>query len=418
MTPLHAQSPHHRVLILTSKTGGGHWSAAQAMESSLLEVSNGQLTVSVTQFLEEASLFTRAFADLYNWLLRYKQPWMRHYFNWIEYARISECKPLFDTAFGYAKRLFERVGPDALVSVHPMMQHFFAYVCDKLKLDIPIVTIVTDPAPGFWSGWVCPQVTRYYVAGQAVSDALVDMGVPSERIYITGMPLRSQFIPCADKTSEREQLGLAPERFTLLMSAGFIGGGNVPQLFEHLIKAQSFNTPAGQGQLIYVTGKNQQLMAQAEQLLQQYPDCKPFTRILPYVPSMAPWLQASDAIVTKLGGLTTFEALACHVGVLADCLTPPMPQEAQTVSYLCKLGAAKRLSTATDLTNTLDHLMHNPHDLHHMQQAGSVLVKPDAAQTIARDILTLLPPLPQNTSLPNTVTTTVVDRLQTVLIPT
>ena len=32
----------------------------------------------------------------------------------------------------------------------------------------------------------------------------------------------------------------------------------------------------------------------------------------------------------KLGGLTTFEALACRVPIIADVITDPMPQEAGT----------------------------------------------------------------------------------------
>jgi UDP-N-acetylglucosamine:LPS N-acetylglucosamine transferase len=372
------------VLILSSNTGGGHRSAAQALEESFLRGFPGQVMVSIAQVLEEASVLTRMMADMYNWLLRHRQSWMHYYFDWVEQSRVNEWPLVFQSAFHYAKRLFERVCPDVLVSVHPMTQHFFAYVCRKLGMDIPLVTVVTDPAPGFWSAWACPQVARYYVASQPAKQQLTQFGIDPQRVYITGMPVRQGFEPVADKTLLREQLGLASDPFTLLMSAGYVGGGHVPQLFDGLMDAHIDNT-----QIIYLTGKNTHLYDHAMRLKQSRPN----SLITPvgYVPNMAPWLQASDAIVTKLGGLTTFEALACGVPVLADCVKPPMPQEAQTVDYLTGLGAAIPITGVESFVQLMHTLPKQPDVLARMRQQGSQLVLPGAADAIAQDVMTLAP---------------------------
>ena len=39
-------------------------------------------------------------------------------------------------------------------------------------------------------------------------------------------------------------------------------------------------------------------------------------------------MSAANVMISKLGGLTTFEALACRVPIIADVITEPMPQEA------------------------------------------------------------------------------------------
>ncbi|MBY0403868.1 MAG: hypothetical protein K2X66_08210, partial [Cyanobacteria bacterium] len=58
------------ILILTSNTGGGHRSAAKALEDSLYHLSPpGQVAVKITQVLEDASPVSKRMADLYNFLL-------------------------------------------------------------------------------------------------------------------------------------------------------------------------------------------------------------------------------------------------------------------------------------------------------------------------------------------------------------
>ena len=377
------------VLILSSNTGGGHRSAAQALEESLLRVSAGQVIVSIAQVLEEASVLTRMMADMYNWLLRHRQSWMHYYFDWIEQSRVNEWPLVFQSAFGYATRLFERVCPDVLVSVHPMTQHFFAYVCHKMGINIPLVTVVTDPAPGFWSAWACPQVSRYYVASQPAKQQLAQFGVDPARIFVMGMPVRPEFKPVADKSGLRQSLGLQPDLFTLMMSAGYIGGGHVPQLFDALIHSMQTSQMPSDRQVIYLTGKNAHLYEHAVQIKRSFPGLP--VHPVAYMPNTAPWLQASDAIVTKLGGLTTFEALACEVSVLADCLKSPMPQEAQTVDYLTQLGAALPIVGIEPFLDLMRVLPDQPDRLAEMRAKGRQLVLPGAADAIAHDVLSLAP---------------------------
>ena len=64
-------------------------------------------------------------------------------------------------------------------------------------------------------------------------------------------------------------------------------------------------------------------------------------------------MNAVDLMVTKAGGLTTFEAIARRLPMAIDIITEPMPQEAGTIKIL--LEASKKTHLA--------HVIRRPEDI-------------------------------------------------------
>ncbi len=374
------------VLILTSDTGGGHRSAAVALENSLHTISPGQILVKITQVLEESHYINRKAADLYNFILRDHQNLMKYYFWAINKIKPNESRLIFKSAMGYGLKMFEKVMPNVIVSVHPMTQHFFAYVLKRLNLQdkIPLLTVVTDPYKGFWKGWACHDVSQYYVASEQARDQLIDFGIGSHKIQVAGMPVHSKFQPSnlQIKQGLRRMLGLDPDKFTVFINAGWIGGGNIPNIYEALVRQDSIS-PLGI-QAIFLTGTNATLHQQATAMAQSasFP-----TRVIGHTDSMEQLMMASDVMVSKMGGLTTFEALSCNLPIIADGLTEPMPQEAQTASFLNATGASILLREPGQIIPVLGSLMHSPETLGALQQAARHHGRPGASDRIARDVL-------------------------------
>jgi len=377
------------ILILSSNTGGGHWSAAKALENSFISLSPGEMLVKITQVLEEGSLFSRKAADLYNFLLRDHQSLMRYYFWLINKLRPNESKLLFKSSMHYAVKLLDRVVPSAVVSVHPMAHHFFAYVLKKLNLAerVPLVTVVTDPYEGFWRGWACDDVARYYVASDHAKQQLIDYGVPDTRILVPGMPVHARFKPVQafEKESIRQELGLIPNRFTVFINAGWIGGGNIPMIYEALLRqAPAALSHPDQLQVVFLAGQNSLLRYQAERLGEQ--------RTLPvsvfgYTSEMERLMQASDVLVSKLGGLTTFEALSCGLPIIADTVTPPMPQEAQTAAFIERTGSGVLLKKPAQIVSVVESLMNSSQYYNRLKESAAFHGRPGASERIALDIL-------------------------------
>lgn len=375
----------NKFLIITSETGGGHTSAAAAIADGLKRFGATDCLVNIARAIEESHYLAQKGADFYNYLLRYHQPLMKYYYWAIERFRPNESNLLYRITSRYVKQLFEKYCPQIVVSVHPMVQHFFARALRELGLldRIPLVTVVTDPCYGFWRGWACEEVSLYLVATEEARQQLLDYDVPAEKIKICGIPIhpKFQFQSEDDKVAARTELGLDPERFTMFINAGWVGGGNIPRIFEQMVEQ---GEQLKDSQAIFLAGRNDKLREQVESLARRAPFP---TKVVGYTGAMEKLMGAADVMVSKLGGLTTFEALASRLPIIADTITPPMPQESQTAKLLSRYNAGVLLERAADVVPIMRRLIHEPDHLDSMRVATSRLAIPDATKRIVGELM-------------------------------
>ncbi|HMB26909.1 MAG TPA: glycosyltransferase, partial [Blastocatellia bacterium] len=320
--------PTKKFLIITSETGGGHASAASAIADGLRRFAAPECLVNIVRALEESHLLAEKLAEFYNYLLRNHQHLMKYYYWAIEHFRPNESNLFYRMTSRYVRQLFEKYCPQVVVSVHPMTQHFLGRMLRELGLldRIPLVTVVTDPCYGFWRGWACEEVSLYLVATEDARRQLLDYGVPDERIKICGIPIHPKFQSQteADKQATRAELGLDPEKFTVFINAGWVGGGNIPRIFEEMVER---GEQIENMQAIFLAGRNHELQERIASVARRAPFP---TKVIGYTNVMEKLMNAADVMVSKLGGLTTFEALASRLPIIADATTAPMPQESQT----------------------------------------------------------------------------------------
>jgi UDP-N-acetylglucosamine:LPS N-acetylglucosamine transferase len=374
-----------KFLIITSDTGGGHASAATAIADGLKRFAAPDCLVNIARAIEESHFLAQKLTDLYNYLLRYHQPLMKYYYWAIERFRPNESSLLFRLTARYGRQLFEKYCPQVIVSVHPMVQHFLAQMLRELGLldRIPLVTVVTDPCYGFWRGWACADVSLYLVATEEAQRQLLDYGVPAEKIKICGIPIHPKFEyqSADDKQTARAELGLDPEKFTMFINAGWVGGGNIPRIFEQLVEQgeQLANTQA-----VFLAGRNEALREQADKLAGRaaFP-----VKVIGYTNAMEKLMSAADVMVSKLGGLTTFEALASRLPIIADTTTPPMPQESQTASLIARHKAGLLLRQTKDIVPLVRRLLHDPAEHAAMRLAAAKIAIPDATQRIVKELM-------------------------------
>lgn len=379
-----------KFLIITSATGGGHTSAAAAIADGLKRFSAPDCLVNIARAIEESHFLARKLADFYNYLLRHHQPLMKYYYAAIERFKPNESNLIYRLGVNYLRQLFERFCPQVVISVHPMTQHLFARVMKELGLleTIPLVTVVTDPCYGFWSGWACEDVSLYLVATEEARQQLIDYGIHAEKIKICGIPIHPKFHyeNEEDRLTARAELGLDPEKFTVFVNAGWIGGGNIPHIFEQMVDAgQQFENAQG----IFLAGRNEELQKDAERLARRsrFP-----IKIIGYTDAMEKLMRAADVMVSKLGGLTTFEALASRLPIIADVTTVPMPQESQTAQLLARHKAGILLERAGDVVPIVRRLIANPAEHAALRLASAKIAIPDATRRIVHEITQKLEP--------------------------
>jgi len=376
-----------KILIISSDTGGGHRSAAAAIVAGIESFVKGEsYAVRVVRAVEESHHLAAKLVALYNWLLRNKQHWMKYYYWLINRFRPETREFFHSRSIVYVRSLFQRWCPHIVVSVHPLTQHIFARVLKELGLAdrIPLVTVVTDPYYGFWKGWACDDVKLYLVASDDARRQLIDYGIAPERIKISGMPVHPKFSFPGDDAARiaRTALGLDPEKFTVFLNAGWEGGGNIPHIFSELVRGE-LNVQA-----IFLAGKNEDLKNEAEAMAA---DAKFPIKVIGYSDEVEQLMRAANVMISKLGGLTTFEALSCRLPIIADVITEPMPQEAGTVNLIGKSGAAVMLRRASDIVPVVHRMIEDSKHYAALRAATITIAIPNATRRIVEEITALIP---------------------------
>ncbi|MBC7798209.1 MAG: hypothetical protein H7Z37_15160 [Pyrinomonadaceae bacterium] len=376
-----------KILIISSDTGGGHRSAATAIVEGANRFWNSDLkAVRVLKGIEDSHKLTMRLVNIYNWMLRNRQHWMKYLYWTVNTIRPEKRSFIHKRCLAYFIEAFEKWCPHIVVSVHPLTQHIIANALKQVGLDktVPIVTVVTDPCYGFWKGWACDDVTLYLVANDDARQQLIDYGVPSHKIKISGMPVHPKFHAANEKDAQaaRKAFGLNPDKFTVFLNSGFVGGGNISNIFRELVRGEL------DVQAIFLAGKNEDLRREAEEIAKtaSFP-----VKVIGYSDEIEKLMQSANVMISKLGGLTTFEALACRLPIIGDATTPPMPQEVGTVELIKRRGAGIMLNKSSDIVPMIQNLISDKIKYELMCEATMGLAMPNATQFIIKEIAALLP---------------------------
>lgn len=345
------------ICLFFSDTGGGHRSAAFAIYQGLkdlLERVEGPVTkpeISCENIVEKSHPLNKRFVDLYNFLLRHCQSAMQYYYWSIEQFKPNNSDLGYRLAKPYLEQLIEEMDSNVIVSIHPMSNHYLARALKEMgrKESTKLVTVVTDPNGDFWSGWACDDVDLTLVPNHLGAQRLIDLGINSEKIKVTGMPVHPDFIkpPECPPDEFKKHLGLNPEFKTICINAGWAGGGNMLPIYRALAPLKD------SVQVIFLCGHNAKLY---ERIKVEADAFSVKTAVLPFHDRMADLMSAVDLMVTKAGGLTTFESVARKLPMAIDMITKPMPQELGTVELLCENGLATVVKEPEDIIPIVNKL--------------------------------------------------------------
>lgn len=378
---------HQNICLYFSDTGGGHRSAVDALEGGIRQVIDGlddrpDVSIIRENIAEKSHPINRFFVEVYNYLLRHHQPLMKYYYDLLHVLKPNESEFGYSMSKTYLQELLRKNQPAVVVSVHPMINHYLARALTDIgmKHKVELVEVITDPNADLWKAWACNAANLIIAPNDIVKAKLVEWGCSPDRIKIVGMPVGPEFLkpPSIDKESFLSHLGLSPNTFTLCINAGWAGGGNMLKIFEAL---RAVERPL---QVIFLCGHNRELYdrAMASAAESDIP-----TAVLPFHDCMPDLMSAVDLMVTKAGGLTTYQALAKRLPMAFDVLTEPMPQEKGTVEMLVEQGLAHAIHTPSDIVPVVEGIKLIPDREHSPLPPAHSLDKADAVLEMARLIL-------------------------------
>lgn len=324
------------ICIYFSDTGGGHRSAADALEAGIRELlarCHEQHDVKIIKdpVAERSHPVNRKFVELYNYLLRHHQPLMKYYYWFLHLIQPEKIGAKLKVTQDFVAKTLTEHAPSVVVSVHPMTTHGLAQGMKVAGIasSVNLVEVITDPNADLWHAWACNDCDWVAAPNDIVKQKLAEWGVDAGKIEITGMAVNPAFLkpPSTTRQEFLTHLGLSPDILTICINAGWAGGGNMLKVYQALNKVQR---PL---QVIFVCGHNNKLY---ETAMAAAAESEISTAVLPFHDSMSDLMNAVDLMITKAGGLTTFEAVARRLPIAFDMITEPMPQERGTIEILLK----------------------------------------------------------------------------------
>lgn len=371
-----------KVLVFYASAGAGHGRAAEAVEKAFVAMHAAR----EIRRIDVLDFANRAFRRLYS--TGYVGAVQKHPHVWgalydhTDIPRRNERVRLFLEKLNLRRfvRMLQAEQPDLVVSTHFMPPEIVSWLKEKKRVSCLQAVVVTDLDAH--AMWLCRQFEHYFVALEETREHLVKLGLPPERVTVSGIPIDPLFAERKDRAEVCRRLGLKPDVTTILISAGGFGTGPVESMMRSLLELRR---PA---QVIPICGRSEPLKRRLDAWVSALPSSHHVSfKVVAFTREMDEWMTASDVLVGKPGGLTMSEALA--KGLVFVIVDPIPGQEERNTDHLLEEGVAIRCNNLPVLGWKLDRLLDDADRLAAMQRNVRRLARPRAAFDIAEKCLSL-----------------------------
>ena len=346
-----------KILLLTAATGGGHLRASNAVERYIRD-NTGHDVKSVDTLKAVGRFLDKTVCDSYLFMAK-KVPALfgRLYKQTNKQNLFSDLVPKLSGMFSnLLLPAIEAYHPDVIITTHPFATEMVSDLKEDGSVTAPLICILTDY--GVHRAWIADYVDAYVVASDDMVPELMTFGVPKEKIYPFGIPVHDVFFDREDRSMILRDLNFDPELPTLLFMAGSFGVSNIIKLYRDLTETNV------KMQIIVITGRNRKLYEAFEKELAS--GARLPTRLIYFTDEVEKYMHASDLLVTKPGGLTVSEALACNLPMAVFDAIPG--QEEDNANFLKTHDMGVRLHKGDDFAEQISSLLIEKQKLQAMRE--------------------------------------------------
>lgn len=338
MSPKAKNSKSKKVLILTSRIGGGHESVAQALLEHCQASSN--LQAKKVDLMREANKMIDAF-----WIQTYK---FQTIATPTTYGAIYGLTKNHDAGltnffelllYRSLKSIYEKFQPQTIFLTHS----FQVAPSQKLKRqlakkgqEIQLIEIITD----FKSHalHVGKTIDKYIVASDFTRDDLMDRGVIEDKILVCGIPVKADFeAPLVSKNKS--------DKLRILVAGGSLGALGIKDAVKQILQ-NDFDL-----EMVVLCGRNRYL----KKSLQKNYAHDARVKVLGFSNEVRDMMDWADLLITKPGGITITEAIY-------RCLPMLIPysysgQERENLDFLLENDLAIYAKNKRQVETILQELM-------------------------------------------------------------
>jgi processive 1,2-diacylglycerol beta-glucosyltransferase len=370
-------------LILSCSGGAGHIRAAEALHRTA-PLTGLPIHTEHHDVLDFTSkLFKRIYSESYLQMVNKAPELWGYLYDQSEkkpYQKQGLLKSFDKLNYKRYLNILRSLNPDAIVCTHFLPYISISNAIRQSGITAPVFAVTTDF--DIHQLWIDTLVEQYFVFHEESAWQLESKHVPKEKIIVSGIPVMPEFQQTVKPQVARKELGLDVNRFTVMVLSGGFGIGRVKDVVEQTVKTLS-DFHGMKFNLLVVCGKNDTARAAVQTI--QFPDnIKPC--IFGFVNNIGTFMDASDILISKAGGLTSSEAMAKALPML---IVDPIPgQESRNTDIIIEHGAGWKAINIDNLSYKLRRIIKLPSILAHARSSTRQLAKPHAAASILTQIHT------------------------------
>ncbi|MFH1269920.1 MAG: glycosyltransferase [Candidatus Omnitrophota bacterium] len=357
-----------KIIVIYASCGAGHRRAAEAVYNYFKDNCPG-LDVKIIDALQKTSpIFRKAYSYGYLFLVNYAL-WLWHFF--FRLTSIKSLRVLTNTPFVLISRMnagglsgfLSRENPDFIISTHFFPSDIAAYLRKTGRINSKVVSVITDF--GIHPLWISQGTGMYVVASDSSREQLLLEGVREDIIKVLGIPIDMKFSRKYERESLCKAAGLNPDKFTVLISTGSFGIGQIEKIVESLYK---------EVQILVVSANNKILYSRLKK--KNYPN----VRLYGFIDNIQELMAVSDIIITKPGGSTISESLA--MGLVPVFITAIPGQETENVKVLSERSIGLSITVPVLIRDAVLGFRDNPGKLQEMKARINEIKRPFAVKEL------------------------------------
>lgn len=219
---------------------------------------------------------------------------------------------------GHLKQIIDSLKPALIICTHAFPSYLLDFLKQRGDIDVPIVNVYTDYF--VHNLWGKTAIDVHFIGHPAMKTTLLETGVPSERIVVTGIPVHPVF------TAPPPAPLPVRSRYTGLICGGSLGLAG----WEQLLRKIAPNDPVD---YFVLCGTNEQLYERLRK--NNHPRLLPL-RYISSPAAMSALYDEVDFVLTKPGGVTLSECLHKRKPAFIYAMLPG--QEEMNFRLLCNDG--------------------------------------------------------------------------------
>jgi processive 1,2-diacylglycerol beta-glucosyltransferase len=360
------------ILFITSNsTGQGHKSITEAVSAQIKRLSP-DVNISILDGFAVGNIFSKASGRVYNTIAVYFP------FLWELIYRFSDRHYRFInkiTVWGTESGIMGVIKsskPDIIISVHAAFVGSIMTILENHNCHIPLISIVAD-LDNVTALWFDKRAKAVICPTREAKRKMIIAGMPPERLYLYGFPLREQFTASCGEFSVIEGLNYESDKPLALLISGSQGSRRSSKIVKLLLRADCCK-------LCVVTGSNKILRKELE--IRYAADLGKRLNIIGFTKELDKYMRAADFLIARASPNVMMEAVCLGKPVIATDAFPGQEKKNPEFMRNHHLGVyCKKIELLPNVVRTLT--ADNGARLKEISRNQQTFYRPDCTKRIA-----------------------------------